>query len=168
MQTDPIIATERRSGRSFAESSRDGQFDELCRRNGGMLAQREFSNNSLGVHPRDMTSAGFKFVGTWCQVMSLVISWIFAILFVTKTLNSLGGCQSHANTIDESDRQWKVQSKSITSLASQPIKAFRKVLILELLRHSMEVSLTWHRTDGLSILHWSPIASIDTLHKLTC
>jgi len=64
MQTDPIRATERRSGRSFAESSSDGQFDELCRRNGGPLAQKECSNNSLGVHSRDTPSAGFKFVGT--------------------------------------------------------------------------------------------------------
>jgi len=64
MQTAPIRATEHRSGRSFSESSRDGQFDELCRRNEGPLAQSECSNNSLGVHPRDTTSAGFKFVGT--------------------------------------------------------------------------------------------------------
>jgi len=64
MQTAPIRATERRSGRSFTESSRDGQFDELCRRNVGPLAQRECSNNSLGVHPGETTPAGFKFVGT--------------------------------------------------------------------------------------------------------
>jgi len=49
--------------------------------------------------------------------MSFVISWIFAILFDTKTLNSLGGCRIHANTMDESDQQWKVQSKSMASLA---------------------------------------------------
>jgi len=30
MQTDPIRATEGRSGRSFTESSTDGQFDELA------------------------------------------------------------------------------------------------------------------------------------------
>jgi len=47
MQTDPIGATERRSGRSFTESRRDGQFDELCKRNGGPLAQRVCSNNFL-------------------------------------------------------------------------------------------------------------------------
>jgi len=64
MQTVPIRVTERRSERSFTESSRDGQFDELCRGNGSPLAQRECSNNSLGVHPRDTTSTGFKFVGT--------------------------------------------------------------------------------------------------------
>jgi len=51
---------------------------------------------------------------------------------------------------------------------AQSIKALRKVLVLELLRTSMELPLTWHRADGLSILHWSPIASIDTLHKLIC
>jgi len=116
MQTAPIRATDRRSGRSFTEGIREGQFDELCRRNGGPLAQRECSNNSLGVHHRDTTSAGFKFVGTWCQVMSFVISWIIAILFDTKTLNSLGNSRIHANSIGESDQQWKVQSKSMASL----------------------------------------------------
>jgi len=93
----------------------------------------------------------------------------FVILFDTKTLNSLGGCRIHANTIDESDQQWKVQSKSMASLVFTISSANKSAAESSNLGNVKAFNgLTWHRADGLSILHWSPNASIDTLHKLTC
>ncbi|XP_052858065.1 uncharacterized protein LOC128265890 [Drosophila gunungcola] len=63
--TVPISAVERRSGRFFTASNREGQFDAPFSRNGGPFAQRQCSSNLWGYiraipHPPDSSNKASK------------------------------------------------------------------------------------------------------------